>query len=124
MIGELIDFIFGVLKTVWGTVRKFFVRVFSYCRFIVDYFSASKRSSRYRDPSVLAAAVKVRLDAGAFNTVSCLNLSPDQYHVVTCFYDKSTGEVVDAEDIQYVCADELDAETENKFDGKNLLILN
>ena len=123
MLKELIEFIFSVLKGVWGTVRKFFVRLFEYVKYVVDYFSARERVSRYKDPSVLAAAVKVRLDEGAYNTVTCLGLEKDKYHVVCCHYDQNKGEIVDAQDMQYVSADELDEETENKFQGKDLLIL-
>jgi len=123
MLKELIEFIFSVLKVVWGTVKKFFVRLFEYGKFIIDYFSARERDTKYKDPSVLAAVVKVKLDEGAYNTVTCLDLDKDKYHVVSCFYDQSKGEVVDAQDMQYVSADELDEETENKFNGKDLLIL-
>ena len=123
MIGELLEFIFCVLKSVWGTVKKFFVRVFEYAKFISEYFDSRERKSKYRDPAVLAAVVKVRLDEGAYNTVSCLDLPADKYHVVSCFYDQNSEEVVDANDMQYVSADELDAETIEKFNGKDLLIL-
>lgn len=123
MIKELIEFIFGVLKRVWGTVKKFFVRIFEYAKFISEYFDSQDRRSKYSDPAVLAAVVKVRLDEGAYNTVSCLDLPADKYHVVSCYYDQKTEEVVDAQDMQYVSADELDEETEQKFNGKDLLIL-
>lgn len=123
MLREFIEFIFSVLKGVWGTVKKFFVRLFEYGKYVIDYFSTRKRDQKYNNPSVLAAVVKVRLDEGEYNTVTCLGLEKDKYHVVSCFYDQSKGEVVDAQDIQYVSADELDEETENEFNGKELLIL-
>jgi len=123
MLKELIEFIFFVFKGVWGAVKKFFVRLFEYVKYVVNYFSARERVSRYKDPSVLAAAVKVRLDEGAYNTVACLDLEKDKYHVVCCHYDQNKEEIVDAQDMQYVSADELDEETENKFNGKDLLIL-
>ena len=123
MLREFIEFILSVLKGVWGVVKKFFVRLFEYGKFVIDYFSIRERDQKYNNPSVLAAVVKVRLDEGEYNTVTCLDLEKDKYHVVSCFYDQSKGEVVDAQDIQYVSADELDEETENKFNGKELLIL-
>lgn len=123
MLREFIEFIISVLKGVWGVVKKFFVRLFEYGKFVIDYFSIRERDQKYNNPSVLAAVVKVRLDEGEYNTVTCLDLEKDKYHVVSCFYDQSKGEVVDAQDIQYVSADELDEETENKFNGKELLIL-
>ncbi len=123
MLREFIEFIISVLKGVWGVVKKFFVRLFEYGKFVIDYFSIRERDQKYNNPSVLAAVVKVRLDEGEYNTVTCLDLEKGKYHVVSCFYDQSKGEVVDAQDIQYVSADELDEETENKFNGKELLIL-
>ena len=100
------------LRAIWDLIKRIVLHI---CRFfanIVGFFKNPSRLEKLRqDKDVIAVAIKENLDSG-------------NYQVVECLFNKETGNIVNPEeDAQIIEAEDIDTDTEHRFDGKEMVIL-
>lgn len=108
----MFEIIVEALKAIWNLLKKIFVKICSFVANIVSFFRDRDRLNKLKEDSDrIAVSIKEKLDSG-------------EYNVVNCLFDKSTNEVVDAEtDALVVTAEDLDAETQQKFGDKDMIVI-
>lgn len=108
----MLETIKELLAAVWQFIKKIVLKLLN---FIANIYSFFKDSSRLRklqeDKDRIAVSIKENLENG-------------NYQVVNCLFDQATDQLVTPEtDAEVITAEELDSETEEKFAGKDMIIL-
>ena len=108
----MFEIIVEALKAVWNLLKKIFVKICSFIANIVGFFRDRNRLRKLKEDSDrIAVSIKEKLDSG-------------EYNVINCLFDKSTNEVVDAEtDAEVINAEDLDAETQQNFGNKDMIVI-
>lgn len=101
-----------LLRKIWDFIKKVFLKVVNFVKNIVGFFMDPQRLKKLREEkNTIAVTIKE-------------NLENENYHVVNCFYNVETEEIVDMEtDALGINAESLDEETKQKFGNKDMLIL-
>ena len=109
---NIFDNAIAILRNIWNSIKKFFVKLLNFARNIVSFFKNPNRMAKLKsDPNVIATSIKENLGNGNYNVVNCL-------------FDTEEGEVVDMqEDAVGIEAEDIDAQTEQTFGDKAMIVL-
>ena len=108
----MLEAIKSLLVAVWDIIKKFIVAIISFAQNIVTFFRNRNRLRKLQEnQNRIAVAIKERLKSG-------------DYQVVNCLYDEQEEKLVDPEeDAEVITSAQLDKETRNAFNGKEMIVL-
>lgn len=106
----MFEIIKNALKAMWNSIKKIFEKVLNFFRNIAGFFKDPQRLKKIQqNKNLIAVAVKE-------------NLANGNYNVINCLFDKET-ESINKEDSIIIEAQDLDEQTKNKFENKDMIVL-
>lgn len=106
------SFWIDLLESIWGAIKRFFVKILNFAKNILDFFKDPRRLRKLKeDKNIIAVSIKQNLENGNYRTVNC-------------FFDKKENEIVDMDDNALgIESEEIDAQTEKTFGNRDMVIL-
>lgn len=114
--------IFEFLKKFWDSIKKIFVKIFSFIKNIGNWFRERYQRLKSKRPNLKAITLKIEKDlkSGNYSTMD-IGLESN-CAIVNTFYDEDTKEII-LDETQRLECDELDGETIRAFGDKEMLVL-
>lgn len=108
----MLETIKELLAAIWDLIKKIGVKLLGFIANIYSFFKDPSRLNKLQeDQSRIAVSIKE-------------NLANGNYQVVNCLFDTDTNELVAPEtDAEIITAEDLDSQAEEKFAGKDMIIL-
>ena len=107
--GDIADGILNAVKATWNLIKNIVNTIITSFRDHIVRFFRERRNKI--DANTLAISIKSKLNSGDCSFVNCL-------------YDQENNEIINPEnDAQIVNYEQLDQQTKNAFNGKDMLVL-
>lgn len=105
----LMSLIKELISQVWDYIQRIWQKVINFAKNIFSFFSNPNRLKKIQEnKDLVAVAIKENLESGNFTVINCL-------------FDKEKETI---EDALIVEGETIDAELNNKFANKDMIILN